>query len=67
MAQRGRRPRFLLEAAQAIGIGREDVGQDLDRDVAAEPRVMGAIDLSHAAAANQRQDVVGTKPRTRGQ
>ena len=38
-------------AAEAIGIVGERGGQDLDRDVAAEPRVARAIDLAHAAGA----------------
>ena len=35
--------------------------QHLDRDVAPEPRVAGAIDLAHPARAERRQDLVGTE------
>ncbi len=44
--------RLLLEAAQAVGVGGEGGRQDLDRDVAAEARVLGAVDLPHAARAD---------------
>ena len=49
MVQRRGRVSFLLESAEAIGIGR---GQHLDRDVAPKPRIAGAIDLAHAARAD---------------
>ena len=39
MIQRGDRAGFLLEATEAIGVGGERRGQDLDGDVAAEARV----------------------------
>lgn len=50
--------RFLLEAAQAIGVGRERSRKDLQSDVAIEARVAGAINLSHAALADRRDDPV---------
>ena len=58
MIERGERLRFTLEARQAIGIGREQLGQHLDRDVAVETRVAGAIDLAHAARAEHTGDLV---------
>ena len=51
-------PGFLLEAPQAIGIGREAVGQDLDRDLAAEARIARAVDLAHPSGAKRRQDFI---------
>ena len=39
MVQRGERLGFALETRQAVGVLRERVGQDLDRDVAIELRV----------------------------
>ncbi len=41
--------RFPLEAGQAAGVARGLGGQDLQRDLAAEPRVPGETDLAHAA------------------
>ena len=52
MVQRCGRVCFLLESAEAIGIGRERGGQHLDRDVAPKSRIAGAIDLAHAARAD---------------
>ena len=60
-----RGPRLLLEAAQALGIGREDGGQHLDRDVAPEPRVARAVDLAHPARAERDEDLVGAEARCR--
>ena len=39
VAQCRSRAGFLLEAVEAIDIGREDTGQDLDRHVTPEPRI----------------------------
>jgi hypothetical protein len=53
VVQRGCRARFLLEARDAIRRGH--VGrQDLDRHRAVQPRVLGTIDLAHAARAEKR-------------
>jgi hypothetical protein len=61
MIQRGEHVRLALEARHALGIMAEPVGDDLDRDVAAELRVARAIDLAHAPGANKREDLVGAK------
>ena len=37
-------------------------GRDLNRDVAAKPRVAGTIDLTHTASAQRRQDFVCAEP-----
>ena len=58
MVQRREDLRFALEPRQALGIVRERVGQDLDRDVAIELRVAGPIDLAHAAGAEGGEDLV---------
>ena len=56
MAQRRQQPRLALEPRgpiRAVGnLGRED----LDGDIAAQPGVVRAIDLTHAAASQQRDD-----------
>ncbi len=59
MVQRRGRAGFLLEARQPLGIRRELLRQDLDRDLAAEPRVAGQPDLAHAAGAELLLDLVG--------
>ncbi len=51
----------------AVGIGGERGRQDLDRNVATEPRVVRAVDLAHAAGAERRDDVVRAEPVTGGE
>jgi len=53
-----------LQAGDAIGILRECGGQDLDRDVALQARVAGAIDLAHSAGAEHRFDFVRAEARS---
>jgi hypothetical protein len=49
----GEHPGLALEAGEPRGVEREGGGQDLERDVAAELRVGGAVDLSHPARADR--------------
>ena len=58
MIQRGQRSGFLLETPDGGGAGGRLDAQDLDGDIPAELRVPGAIDLSHAAGAEQSDDLV---------
>ena len=58
MIERGGGARFLLEAPHAISIGSELFGQQLERDLATEPRVFGQIDLAHPARAELLCDAV---------
>ncbi len=44
---------FALEPRQPLGIVRQLRGQDLDRDLAPEPRVAGAVHLAHPAPAER--------------
>jgi len=43
--ERRQRLRFTCEARQPVRIGRKRLGQHLDRDLAIELRILGAIDL----------------------
>ncbi len=52
--------RFLLEAAQAVGILGERFGKDFDGHGAVEAGVPGAIDFAHAASAQLTKDFVGS-------
>ena len=56
MIERRQHLRLALEARDAIGIERERVGDDLQRDVATELRIARAIDLAHAAGAEGGED-----------
>ena len=49
---------LALEARQALGVRRERGRQHLDRHVAVELRVGGAIHLAHPARAERRDDLV---------
>ena len=62
MIQRRERLRLALEPRQAVGVRRERVRQDLDRDLAAERRVRRPIHLPHAAFADRRGDFVDAEP-----
>src|SRR6266566_7406521 len=61
MIQRSRGLRLLLKAPQPLGIAGETHRQDLDRDLAVEPRVPRTIYLAHAASAGRRHDLVRPK------
>jgi hypothetical protein len=54
--------RFAAEACQPVGIAGEQVGEDLDRDVAVQLRVAGAIHLAHSARAEQGHNFVRAEP-----
>jgi hypothetical protein len=53
MGQRAGRARFLFEASEPARVGREARRQDLDRDLAIEPRITCPIDAAHATGADQ--------------
>ena len=62
MIQRREHLRFPLEAGEPLGTVCHLGQQDLDRDVAAKPRVAGAEDRAHAAFAQQRLHLEDTEP-----
>jgi len=57
--------RFLLESREAVGIRGEAGVDDLEGDVAPEPRVARPPHLTHATRAEERDDLVWAKPGTR--
>ena len=63
MIERAQRPRFALDAREARRIVGEFPRQHLQRHVAAEPLVPCAIDLAHAAEADQGGDRIATDAR----
>ena len=67
MIQRGEHPRLALEARQAVGIPRERVRQELDRDIASELRVPRPIDFAHAAGSEGGDNLVRAKARACGE
>jgi len=54
--QCGERACFLLEPEAALGIVREGIGQDLERDVTLQLGISRAVHLAHAAGAEQGVD-----------
>ena len=61
MIQAGGRARFLLESPPPFGVRREVGRQYLQRDVAAQPAVVRAVDLAHPTRGNRRNDFVASK------
>lgn len=53
--------RFTLEPREAVGIVREQLWQDLQRDVAAQFPVAGAVHLTHTAGTDRRNSFERTK------
>ena len=63
MVQRGEDLGFALEARQPVGIGRERLGEHLQRHVPVELGVAGLIHLTHAAFADLGGDLVDAEAR----
>src|SRR5580765_3433528 len=61
MRQGGNRPRLPIEAPLGLRVTHTPGGQDLDSDVAIEPRVLRAVNLTHPSSADGGDDLVGTK------
>ena len=64
MVQRGQDFGLASEPGEPFGIIGQGSRQHLDRDLAFQVRVRGAIDLAHAACAEQGDDLVGAEART---
>jgi hypothetical protein len=58
---------FALETGARFEIVVARERQDLESDVATQPRVAGAVDLAHAAHAERGDDLVNTEAGTRRQ
>lgn len=64
MRQRRDRTRLAVKAVERCAILFEMRRQHLDRDVAMQPRVLGAIHLTHPADRNEVEDRVTPERRT---
>lgn len=60
MAERGENPRLALESCDSLRIRDEHRRQRLERNVAAEPKVVGPVHLAHPADTDQRKNLVRT-------
>src|SRR5262249_12557441 len=58
MIQRRKNLRFALKAAQAVGIARENWGQNLESDLPFQVHVASAIPLAHAACSSEHHHLV---------
>src|SRR5262245_28195395 len=61
MIQGGEDLRFALESCEPVGIKRECVGENLERDVAIQFGIARAIHLAHSARTDGSENLVGTK------
>ncbi len=61
MLEPGDRPRFLLEALAILLVLGKEIGQNLDRHVAVEPRVVSLVNRRHASAPDLFDDPVGAE------
>ena len=67
MIQRSKHLCFAGESRQAVGVVRERVGEDLDRDVAIQLRIAGSVNLSHPPFADRRGDLVDAETGARSE
>jgi hypothetical protein len=63
MVERGERLSLPFEPGMPIRIISQQIGQDLEGDVAIELRVARAVDLAHAARADEREHFVRAEVR----
>lgn len=56
-----------LKARQAFGVVGKHLGENLERDLAAQPSVPGAVDRSHATRPKRREDFVGSEANASGE
>jgi hypothetical protein len=61
MIQRREHLRLTLKAGEAVVVSSDVRRQHLDGNIAVQTAIAGAIDLSHPAAPNQRQDLVSAE------
>ena len=66
VGKRRDRLRLALEPRERVGIGRDGLREDLDRDVPVQLPVPRPVHLPHPARAERREDLVGTESSTRG-
>jgi hypothetical protein len=67
VVQRGEELGFALEACEPIGVLRERARQRLDRNLTAELRISGAVNLAHPAGTERADDEVRAELSPRGQ
>ena len=72
MVQRGQDFGLTVEAGEALRVGREGLGQNLERDVTFQTCVASTVDFTHATRAERRVDderadaIPGVSAKSRG-
>jgi len=61
MIERGQQLRFAREPRDAVGVVAKSLRQDFDRHLAAQTRIMRAIDLPHSSGTEHGDDFVRTE------
>jgi len=67
VVERSKHLGFSPEAGDPFWVVRERHGQDLQRDITTELRVLGSIHLAHAAAANEGDNFVSAESSARSE
>ena len=67
VVERGDGPGFPSEARQTVGVSREGIGKNLQRDITIQFRVARAVDLAHGAGTKRGDDLVRTDAKTGGE
>jgi hypothetical protein len=62
MVQRGGGTRLLLEPREAVAVVRDGFRENLERDLASQPRVLRPIDLPHPSRAERGEHLVRPEP-----
>ena len=66
VAEGGDGARFLFEAAQPLGVSPHLGRENLDRDLAPQPRIPCPVHLPHPPGPDEVEDLVRPQPRTGG-
>ena len=61
MIQKASGPCLLFEPAQPVIVGSKRGGQNLDGDLAPQPRVAGPVDLAHSTGPQRTDDLHGSE------
>ena len=67
VGERGDGLRFATEALAPAFVGREFIGNDLQREKSIEPRISRLVHLAHASGADEAQDIVRAEPGAGGE
>ncbi len=62
MVQGRGRPGFANKPGARVRVGRRLGGQQFERDVTAQLRIVGQVDFTHAAGPESRADLIATEP-----